>query len=198
MSEVTYMFQRAYVLRVALLIVFSMVLGCSKSVRYGDPKGIETVSIEFGSTDLQKVAEEMTRSLLVSQLVVEGNRPLITVQDVKNLTSEYIDTRAITDSIRTELARSGVVRFVVDEEAMAQQVSELDRQQEGEYYDQEMIAEKGKMLGAAYRLEGSIRSIVKQNSDVKDVHYKVNLQVWEIRTGILEWSDETDIRKIRD
>jgi penicillin-binding protein activator len=192
------MFQRTYVLRVALLIVFSMVLGCSKSVRYGDPKGIETVSIEFGSTDLHKVAEEMTRSMLVSQLVVEGNRPLITVQDVKNLTSEYIDTRAITDSIRTELARSGVVRFVVDEEAMAQQVSELDRQQDGEYYDQETIAEKGKMLGAAYRLEGSIRSIVKQNSDVKDVYYKVNLQVWEIRTGILEWSDETDIRKIRD
>jgi len=73
------MFQRTYVLRVALLIVFSMVLGCSKSVRYGDPKGIETVSIEFGSTDLHKVAEEMTRSMLVSQLVVEGNRPLITV-----------------------------------------------------------------------------------------------------------------------
>ena len=192
------MFQRGYVLRVAILIVFSMVLGCSKSVRYGDSKGIETVSIEFGSTDLQKIAEEMTRSMLVSQLVVTGNRPLMTVQDVKNLTSEYIDTRAITDSIRTELARSGVVRFVVDEEAMAQQVSELERQQDGEYYNQEVIAERGKMLGAAYRLEGSIRSIVKQNSDVKEVYYKVNLQVWEIQTGILEWSDETDIRKIRD
>jgi|TARA_B110000305_G_C19102735_1_gene476013 hypothetical protein len=192
------MFQRGYVLRVAILIVFSMVLGCSKSVRYGDSKGIETVSIEFGSTDLQKIAEEMTRSMLVSQLVVTGNRPLMTVQDVKNLTSEYIDTRAITDSIRTELARSGVVRFVVDEEAMAQQVSELERQQDGEYYNQEVTAERGKMLGAAYRLEGSIRSIVKQNSDVKDVYYKVNLQVWEIQTGILEWSDETDIRKIRD
>ena len=192
------MFQRGYVLRVAILIVFCMVLGCSKSVRYGDSKGIETVSIEFGSTDLQKIAEEMTRSMLVSQLVVTGNRPLMTVQDVKNLTSEYIDTRAITDSIRTELARSGVVRFVVDEEAMAQQVSELERQQDGEYYNQEVTAERGKMLGAAYRLEGSIRSIVKQNSDVKDVYYKVNLQVWEIQTGILEWSDETDIRKIRD
>ena len=164
------MFQRGYVLRVAILIVFSMVLGCSKSVRYGDSKGIETVSIEFGSTDLQKIAEEMTRSMLVSQLVVTGNRPLMTVQDVKNLTSEYIDTRAITDSIRTELARSGVVRFVVDEEAMAQQVSELERQQDGEYYNQEVTAERGKMLGAAYRLEGSIRSIVKQNSDVKDVY----------------------------
>ena len=81
---------------------------------------------------------------------------------------------------------------------MAQQVSELERQQDGEYYNQEVTAERGKMLGAAYRLEGSIRSIVKQNSDVKDVYYKVNLQVWEIQTGILEWSDETDIRKIRD
>jgi hypothetical protein len=54
------------------------------------------------------------------------------------------------------------------------------------------------MVGAGYRLEGSIRSIVKQNKDVKDVYYKVNLQVWDVRTGIMEWSEETEIRKIRD
>ena len=74
------------------------------------------------------------------------------MQDVENLTSEYIDTRGITDSIRTELARSGVVRFVVDEDAMAQQISELDRQADDEYYDQEVAAPKGEMVGAAYRL----------------------------------------------
>jgi hypothetical protein len=180
------------------LMSIALTIGCSKEVRYGDPKGVENVSIEFGSTDLQKVAEEMTRSLLVSNLVVEGNRPLITVQDVKNFTSEYIDTRGITDTIRTELSRSGVVRFVVDEAAMEQQISEIERQQNEEYYDQETVAEKGKMVGAGYRLEGSIRSIVKQNKDVKDVYYKVNLQVWDVRTGIMEWSEETEIRKIRD
>jgi uncharacterized protein (TIGR02722 family) len=180
------------------LVSIALTIGCSKEVRYGDPKGVENVSIEFGSTDLQKVAEEMTRSLLVSNLVVEGNRPLITVQDVKNFTSEYIDTRGITDTIRTELSRSGVVRFVVDEAAMEQQISEIERQQNEEYYDQETTAEKGNMVGAGYRLEGSIRSIVKQNKDVKDVYYKVNLQVWDVRTGIMEWSEETEIRKIRD
>ena len=74
------------------------------------------------------------------------------MQDVENLTSEYIDTRGITDSIRTELARSGVFRFVVDEDAMAQQISELDRQADDEYYDQEVAAPKGEMVGAAYRL----------------------------------------------
>ena len=99
---------------------------------------------------------------------------------------------------RQELARSGVVRFVVDENAMAQQISELERQQDNEYYDQDTTVEKGRMVGAGYRLEGNITSIVKQNSGVKDVYYKVNLQVWEITTGILEWSDETEIRKIRD
>ena len=89
-----------------------------------------------------------------------------------------------------------MVRFVVDEDAMAQQISELDRQADDEYYDQEVAAPKGEMVCAAYRLEGNIRSIVKQSSDIRDVYYKVNLQVWDILTGILEWSDETEIRKV--
>ena len=170
--------------------------GCSKQVRYGDPKGVETVSIEFGSTDLQTIAEAMTRSLLQASVVADGSRPIITVQDVKNKTSEYIDTRAITDSIRSELQKSGRVRFAVDEVAMEEQISELERQQ-SEYYDQQTSAEIGRMVAAAYRLQGNIVSIVKENSDVKDVFYKFNLQLWNVRNGLLEWSDEKEIRKTR-
>lgn len=168
--------------------------GCSKQVRYGDPKAVETVSLEFGSTDLQVIAESMTRSLLQAPVVANGSRPIVTVQDVKNKTSEYIDTRAITDSIRAELVKSGRVRFAVDEVAMQEQISELERQQ-SEYYDAEQSAEIGRMVGAAYRLQGNIISIVKQNKDVKDVYYKFNLQLWNVRNGLLEWSDEKDIRK---
>ena len=51
------------------------------------------------------------------------------------------------------------------------------------------------MIGAQYRMEGNITSIVKQVRDVKDVYYKVNLQLWNIRNGLLEWSDEKEIRK---
>ena len=168
--------------------------GCSKQVRYGDPKAVETVNLEFGSTDLQVIAESMTRSLLQAPVVANGSRPIVTVQDVKNKTSEYIDTRAITDSIRAELMKSGRVRFAVDEVAMQEQISELERQQ-SEYYDAEQSAEIGRMVGAAYRLQGNIISIVKQNKDVKDVYYKFNLQLWNVQNGLLEWSDEKDIRK---
>jgi uncharacterized protein (TIGR02722 family) len=169
--------------------------GCAKdTVRYGDAKGVETVTNQFGSTDLQLIAESMTRSMLQAPVVTANNLPIVTVQEVKNKTSEYIDTRAITDSIRAELQKSGKVRFAVDAAAMEQQVEELKRQQ-SDLYDKQAAAQTGKMVGAQYRLEGNITSIVKQAKDVKDVYYKFNLQMWNIRNGLLEWTDEKEIRK---
>ena len=183
---------------VALLpIVLAAVLaaGCAKdTVRYGDAKGVETVTNQFGSTDLQMIAESMTRSLLNSQVVTDAKRPVMTVQEVKNKTSEYIDTRSITDSIRTELQKSGRVRFAVDQADMQQQVDELKRQQ-SELYEKSKAAQVGKMVGAVYRLEGNITSIVKQAKDVTDVYYKFNLQLWNIDSGLMEWNDEKEIRK---
>jgi len=185
-------------LRVALVPMLAAALllgGCAKEkTRYGDAKSVETVTNQFGSTDLQMIAESMTRSLLNSDIVANGSRPIVTVQEVKNKTSEYIDTRSITDSIRTELQKSGRVRFAVDAAAMQQQVDELKRQQ-SELYEKDKSAQIGKMVGAAYRIEGNITSIVKQNEDVKDVYYKFNLQLWNVENGLMEWGDEKEIRK---
>ena len=86
------------------------------------------------------------------------------------------------------------MRFAVDATAMQQQVEELQRQQ-SELYEKEQAVEKGKMVGAQYRMEGNITSIVKQAKDTKDVFYKFNLQLWNIRNGLLEWTDEKEIRK---
>ena len=183
--------------RMALPLLFAALLmaGCAKdTVRYGDAKGVETVTNQFGSTDLQMIAESMTRSLLNSAVVTSANRPVMTVQEVKNKTSEYIDTRSITDSIRTELQKSGRVRFAVDQADMQQQVDELKRQQ-SELYEKSKAAQVGKMVGAVYRLEGNITSIVKQAKDVTDVYYKFNLQLWNIDNGLMEWGDEKEIRK---
>jgi penicillin-binding protein activator len=185
-------------LRVALVPMLAaglLLSGCAKEkTRYGDAKSVETVTNQFGSTDLQMIAESMTRSFLNSDIVANGSRPIVTVQEVKNKTSEYIDTRSITDTIRTELQKSGRVRFAVDAAAMQQQVDELKRQQ-SELYEKDKSAQIGKMVGAAYRIEGNIVSIVKQNEDVKDVYYKFNLQLWNIENGLMEWGDEKEIRK---
>jgi len=173
----------------------ALVAGCAKErTRYGDEKGVETVTNTFGSTDLQLIAESMTRSMLQTSVIVSGNLPIVTVQEVRNKTSEYIDTRAITDTIRSELQKGGKVRFAVDAVGMQQQSEELNRQQ-SELYNRQAAVEKGQMVGAQYRMEGNITSIVKQVKDTKDVYYKFNLQLWNIRNGLLEWSDEKEIRK---
>ena len=178
-----------------LLAGVALAAGCaSEKTQYGDARATETVTNQFGSTDLQMIAESMTRSMLQDPVIAGGNLPIVTVQEVKNKTSEYIDTRSVTDSIRAELQKSGKVRFAVDAAAMQQQVEELQRQQ-SELYEKEQAAEKGKMVGAQYRMEGNITSIVKQAKDVKDVYYKFNLQLWNIRNGLLEWTDEKEIRK---
>lgn len=178
----------------ALLCAAIVLSGCAEKTRYGDARGVETVTNQFGSTDLQMIAESMTRSMLNTPIVTGGERPIMTVQEVKNKTSEYIDTRSITDSIRVELQKSGRVRFAVDAAAMDQQIQELKRQQ-SDYYDAKKSAEMGKMVGAAYRIEGNITSIVKEAKGVKDVYYKFNLQLWNVQNGLLDWTDEKDIRK---
>jgi hypothetical protein len=170
----------------------SPVLG-GGNISYGDSKAVELVTNEFGSTDLQMIAESMTRSLAQSG-VLQG-RPVVQVYDVKNKTSEYIDTREITTSIKTQLMKSGVARFASDNTDMQSQVDQLKLQNQSGLYKNSTVAKTGNMIAARYRLEGSISSIVKRSSDYKDVFYKFSLQLIDVESGLAEWMDEKEIRK---
>lgn len=188
--------------RMALcLATLSVLAGCAQTgspvigngnVSYGDSKGVELVSNEFGSTDLQRLAENMTRSL-VQVPSIRGKR--LTLADVQNKTSEYIDTAEITKSIRVQLMKAGTVRFVADVSHMEGQTQELMRQNQSGLYDKSKSKKIGKMLGADFRLTGGISSIVKKNSDIKDVYYKLSLELVDNETGELVWADEQEIRK---
>ena len=174
-----------------------LLAACSgPQVRYGDAKAVETVNANYGSTDLQIIAEAMTRSLLQSKAILGSkDAPIVTLADVKNKTSEYIDTRVITDKIRTQLMKSGQVRFAVSVTEMQNQTDELKRQNQSGLYKNSTIAKTGNMQGAQYRIEGSIASLVKTTQDVKDVSYVFNLNLINNESGLLEWADEKEIRK---
>ena len=181
---------------IATVALTALLAACSTPVtQYGDAKAVEAVNNEFGSTDLQQLATSMTASLLAAPVIQNGNRPVLTIAEVLNKTSEYIDTKAITDSMRTQMLRSGSVRFAVDVNDMNAQEAELRRQQDKDLYDQNTTRKPGHMVGAAYRLEGDLSSIVKETSDVKDVYYKLNLRLVNVDNGMIEWTDEKDIRK---
>ena len=184
----------AATLLVSACVTTSPIVG--NNVQYGDSKAVETVTTDFGSTDLQLMAETMTRSMLQSPVITRAkDRPLVTIADIKNKTSEYIDTRSITNTIRTQLLKSGSVRFATDIADMKAQTDELVRQNQSGLYKKNAQAKTGKMTGAQYRMEGEITSIVKRSSDVKDVYYKLSLILTDIEAGTVEWAEEKDIRK---
>ena len=164
------------------------------NVSYGDAKAVEQVNEKFGSTDLQMIAEAMARSLAESQAGARI-KPTVTIAEVKNKTSEYIDTRSITDSIRVQLLKSGTMRFVTDIAGMQDQTDELNRQSQSGLYKKSAYAKLGKMEGAKYRIEGNITSIVKTGGNLKDVYYKFSLIMTDVEGGTIEWADEKEIRK---
>jgi penicillin-binding protein activator len=186
----------APVLLAGCVTTSSPTTGGDSGVSYGDAKAVETVTTDLGSTDVQIVAETMTQSLIQHPVVQSAikKRTLLMASPVKNKTSEYFDTRLITDTVLTQLQKNGV-RYVIEGEDMQNQVDELRRQNQSGLYDKSKTVKMGKMQGAKYRIDGSVSSIVKKNSNIKDVYYKVNMRLVEIETGIVEWSDEKDIRK---
>ena len=184
---------------VALTLTF--ITGCTNKsvVRYGDAQEVETTDISFGSTDLQKVAGDMTDSLLVSPVVgilTKDSRPIMFVESIKNKTSEHIDTESITDSISTKLLRSGKFRFV-DMTRVAAARKQLDYQQNGGMVDPNKAMQFGQQVGAQYMLYGNLASIVKSNKDQSDVYYKFTLRLMDLESGLVEWADETEIRKTK-
>jgi uncharacterized protein (TIGR02722 family) len=186
--------------KVVVAVVLTMAAaGCAAGpiVRYEDPMSGQMLSSDFSSTDLQRTAEAMVDSLLVFAPVVEaiqGRRPVLLIDRVHNKTMQHIDTESITDSIRTRLIKSGRFQFVdrtTDEAA----IDELRFQQESGLVDPARAVEMGRQYGAEYLLTANLSEIVQSNDRVRDVYYKFTMNLKNLKTGILEWAEEKEIRK---
>lgn len=174
------------------------IAGCSSHVTYGDPEQVETVSPEFGSTDLQMIASKMVQSLLVHPSIASKPKPpVVFVATVKNKTDEHIDTKSITDKIRTTLIQSGKVRFTGMSDIPKELVDQLEYQTKSGLVDPSTARAVGRHVGADYMLAGDITSIVKRSGSTKDYYYKITLNLVDIETALIEWADEKEIRKAR-
>jgi uncharacterized protein (TIGR02722 family) len=166
------------------------------NVQYGDTKAAETLTNEIGLTDFQMMAEKMTTSLLTSPLIAGSrDKPTITVSDIKNKTSEHIDTRAIALKIRTQLQKSQTVRFMSDKADEKHALTELQRQGQSGRYKASKTVKMGNAEGAKYSLYGEITSIVKRADDVKNIDYILNLTLEDLDSSEIVWTEEKEIRK---
>jgi hypothetical protein len=180
-----------------LAALVTLAHGCAGTpdVSYGSPDQVETVTTDFGSTDLQMIAEKMVNSLLASPIISDGRQPVFYVQTVRNKTDEHIDTTAVTDKIRVTLLKSGRVKFTAIADVSDELVNQLEFQASSGMVDPATAKSIGKLVGADYFLYGELTSIRKSAGRVKDVYYKFTLNLVNIQNGLIEWADEKEIRK---
>lgn len=185
---------------VGVLCVAGLLGGCAAGMQttYADPQSTpKALNLYFNQKDLQILAESMVDDL-VSTPILGADRPYVRVSEVVNKTSEHIDTKAITDSIRTRLIRSGKVRFVTDvgEESVARQVvKEQDAGQMSSRFDAESAPRIGKLKLAQYHLFGELVSMTSKAGRYKEQYYKFTLSLVNTETGVLEWANEKEILK---
>lgn len=186
-------------IQVTLLAAAVSLSGCAgTTVQYGDAGSAKPLSAEFGSSDLQQIAESMVDSLVVFPPIVEltsQRRPVISVDRVKNKTMQHIDTESITDSVRAKLIKSGKFRFI-DRTTDSAAIDEIKTQQESGLVDQKTATKFGQQIGSEFLLTANFSEIRQKSGSVTDVYYKFTMNLKNLKTGILEWSDEKEIRKV--
>ena len=172
---------------------------------------VETLTIDFGSTDLQQLAGTMSESMIASPALSyldhsgkgDDKRIVVYTGDVDNRTTEHIDTAGITDSIRVSLLKSGKFRIVTTDAGQGEVGDQVSFQQGSGRVDVAQAKAFGKQLGADVIVYGTLRSIDKRKGGSleslgtrkRDLYYQFVLEMVNIETGEVIWMDEEDIRK---
>jgi penicillin-binding protein activator len=148
----------------------------------------------WSETDMQKVVADLVASMTQSHDISNAKRPpIVMVTKLQNKTSEHIDTQSIMDMVRVELSRGGRVAFV-DKEAREDVAAEYEYQGAGNM-SEESKKSKGGQTGADFIINGRLDSIVQQAGKDKSIYYKVTLNLTNLKTNVITWSDYKQLRK---
>lgn len=149
---------------------------------------------QWSETDMQKSVAELVASMVAHPAVAQANKkPIVLVTKIQNKTSEHVETQSIADMIKVELTRSGKLLFI-DKEAREDIANEQSYQESGVVGNNKIG--KGQQVGADYILNGRLDSITQEAGKDKTVYYKLTLNLTDIRSGLIVWTDHKQMRKI--
>ncbi len=158
---------------------------------YVDPNMIVLRSDKFVEADLQQIAQRLSESLLAS--AATSGRPAVILSAMTNETDEHIDMNALTDKIQVLLGKSGKVQLI--NAKMRPAVAEEYNYENSGFVDPATAKQKGKQLGAQYLISGRIAAIKQPVGRQEYVYYKAMLEMTNITTNVIAWTDDVEIKK---
>lgn len=179
------------------LSVFAVV-GCGPKAfvkgSYDDVNRENLLNDQWSETDMQKAVQDLVASLTSSNAINRpGKMPVVMVTNLQNKTSEHIDTQSIMDMVRVELMQTGKVAFI-DKEAREDIAKEYEYQGSG-MVEEATKKKAGGQIGADFIINGRLDSIVQEVGKDKSVYYKLTLNLTNLNTSMIMWSNHKQIRK---
>jgi uncharacterized protein (TIGR02722 family) len=161
---------------------------------YDDVNRENLLNDQWSETDMQKAVQDLVSSLTNHPTVKNSKRaPVVMVTNLQNKTSEHIDTQNIMDMVRVELMNTGKFSFI-DKEARQDVADEYNYQNSGMVSD-ETKKGPGGQTGADFIINGRLDSIVQEVGKDKTVYYKLTLNLTNLKTNVMQWSNYKQIRK---
>lgn len=186
-------------LTLALLsLSFIATVGCGPKAfvkgQYDDVNRENLMNDQWSETDMQKAVQDLVTSLMNSPVITQSKKmPVVMVTNLQNKTSEHIDTQSIMDMVRVELMQSGRVAFI-DKEARQDISDEYNYQNSGMVEDASKKGPGGQ-IGADFIINGRLDSIVQEVGKDKSVYYKLTLNLTNLKTSMIQWTNQKQIRK---
>lgn len=149
---------------------------------------------KWSESDMQTAVRDLVASATANQAIAAAKRPpIVMVTRLQNKTSEHIDTQSIADMFTAELMRSGKVSFV--DKAAREDISEEYDYQDSGMVSRESKKGKGGQVGADFILNGRLDSIVQEAGKEKTIYYKMTMNMTNLKTGLIAWTDYKQLRK---
>ena len=124
-----------------------------------------------------------------------GKKPILVVMGIQNRSTRHIDTKAITDTIRTVVLNNGKADFVNEsrrDDLMKEQGYQLAN------CTPETRVAIGRQLGARYMLTGSLVEIKKEEprqvrlSKSEEVFYQLTVEITDLETSLIAWTTQKE------
>jgi len=181
---------------IAILGAFAMGLsGCAMfrvKVKDDDVNNMPAFDAKYGPQDLRKLSQQIAEEIADSAFVkaLPGN-PVMIIYGVQPRTETFVDTKALTDRIRTTLMQNSKIRFV--NKSRRQDLMKEQGYQAANATDDSRTA-VGKQMGAKYMMTGSLIEMKKQTgkqvrvSKSELMYYQLTFDISDLETGIIVWS----------
>lgn len=185
----------------SILVLSLVLLGCGGTTRTVDrisSDEVRDLSGKWNDTDSKLVAEQMIKDMLMrpwlsDYMLEESKKPVLIVGNIRNKSSEHIDSEIFTKDIERELINSGKVKFVAASKVRKDVIEER-------YYQQTHASDAtakslANEIGADFILLGSIKSTTDSIDGKAVIFYQVDLELVNIETNEKVWIGSKEIKK---